>query len=169
MHILSEVSRPYHIDSLSAPLGVSHFWTFNGKMLDFKLEELEYLEETLGPTIKIKVHNMEMELPMSWSVIAVDKETYTIDSIPLASCATFEHDILLFSPDDSKLVTAKLSVIDFYDKKGCIHPMIPKDSCMVHPVTTMPHHGKNVFYGIVCGPNDLYRYIGQRTVGDILG
>lgn len=112
MQLLSEVSRPYIVDSITAPMGITHFWTLSGHMLDFKLEPLEYLEETTGPTIRVRVQNLEIDLPATWNLVAVDRETYTIDSIPLTACATFEHDILLFSPDDSKLVTTKLAVID---------------------------------------------------------
>lgn len=169
MHILSEVSRPYVIDSLSAPMGVTHFWTFSGHMMDFKLEELQYLEETHGPTIRIRAQNLEIEMPTSWSILAVDKETYTIDSIPVPNCATFNHDVLLFSPDDTKLVTCNISIVDYYEKKSCIHPMVPKGSAMIHPTGPEKSHGKNIFYGIVCGPNDLYRFINGKTVGDILG
>lgn len=169
MQLLSEVARPYIIDSITSPMGVTHFWTLSGHMLDFKLEPLEYLEETIGPTIRVRVQNLEIDLPASWNLIAVDRETYTIDSIPITACATFEHDILLFSPDDSKLVTTKLSVVDYFDKKSCIHPMIPKGSAMIHPTGPEMMNGKSIFYGIVCGPYDLYRYVGGRTVGDILG
>lgn len=169
MQILSEVSRPYIVDSITAPMGVTHFWTFSGHMMDFKLEELEYLEETIGPTITIRVQNLEIDMPASWSLIAVDKETYTIDSIPVTACATFEHDILLFSPFDSKLVTTRLTIVDYSEKKSCIHPMIPKGSCMIHPTGPEISHGKSIFYGIVAGPHDIYRYIGGATVGDILG
>jgi hypothetical protein len=169
MHILSEVTRPYIIDSITAPMGVTHFWTFSGHMMDFKLEPLEYLEETTGASIRIRVQNLEIDLPASWSLIAVDRETYTIDTIPVTACATFEHDILLFSPNDSKLVTTKLSVVDFEEKRSCIHPMIPKGSAMIHPTGPEMSNGKQIFYGIVCGPHDLYRYVGGKTVGDILG
>lgn len=169
MHILSEVTRPYIVDSITAPMGVTHFWTFSGHMMDFKLEPLEYLEETIGATIRIRVQNLEIDLPASWSLIAVDRETYTIDTIPVTACTTFEHDILLFSPHDSKLVTTKLSVIDFNEKRSCIHPMIPKGSAMIHPTGPELSHGKQIFYGIVCGPHDLGRYITAKTVGDILG
>jgi len=169
MQLLSEVSRPYIVDSITSPMGVTHFWTFSGHMMDFKLEALEYLEETIGPTMKIRVQNLEIEMPTSWSLVAVDKETYTIDTIPVTACATFEHDILLFSPDDSKLVTTKLNVVDFKEKASCIHPMIPKGSAMIHPTGPERSHGRDIFYGIVCGPHDLVRFIGGRTVGDILG
>ena len=169
MQILSEVSRPYVVDSISAPMGVTHFWSFSGHMLDFKLEKLAYLEETLGPTIRIRVQNQEIEMPTSWSILAVDRETYTIDSIPVPNCATFNHDVLLFSPDDTKLVTCNISIVDYSNKQACIHPLIPLGSAMIHPTGTEISHGRNIFYGIVCGPHDLHRFIGNKTVGDILG
>lgn len=157
------------IDSITAPMGVSHFWTLSGHMMDFKLEPLEYLEETIGPTMRARVQNLEIDLPASWSLVAVDRETYTIDTIPVTSCATFEHDILLFSPDDSKLVTTKLTVVEYFEKRSCIHPMIPKGSAMIHPTGPEMMNGKSIFYGIVCGPFDLGRYLCSKTVGDILG
>lgn len=169
IHILHESNRPYIIDSITAPMGVSHFWTFSGHMLDFKLEPLEYLEETIGPTVRIRVQNLEIDVPASWAIIAVDKETYTVDTIPVTACATFEHDILLFSPDDSKLVTTRLTVVDFSERGSCIHPMIQKGSGMVHPTGPEFSHGKSIFYGIVLGPHDLGKYIQGKTVGDILG
>ena len=169
MQILSEVSRPYILDSLTAPIGVSHFWTFNGHMLDFKLEELQYLEETTGPTVRVRAQNLEMDLPASWVLVAVDKESYTVDCIPVTSCSTFEQEILLFSPDDSKLVTTRLQIVDYKQKASVIHPMIPKGSAMVHPTGPETSHGRSIFYGIVCGPHDIYRYIGGHAVGELLG
>ena len=169
MQILNEVGRPYAIDSITAPLNITHFWVLSCHMMDFKLEALTYLEETTGPTIKIKAQNTIIEMPTSWSILAVDKETYTIDSIPVPNCATFNHDILLFSPNDSKLATCNISVVDYFEKKSCIHPMIPKGSAMIHPTGIGESHGEQLMYGIVCGPYDLFRFIGNKTVGDILG
>jgi hypothetical protein len=168
MQILSEASRPYIIESLTAPIGVSHFWTFSGHMLDFKLEELSYLEETIGPTVKVRVQNLEMNLPASWHLLAVDRETYAIDCIPVPAVATFEHDILLFSPDDSKLVTTKLAIVDYSPKASVYHPMVPKGSAMVHPTGPEMSHHRSLFYGVVTGPWDLHRWINGLAIGDIL-
>lgn len=168
MQILSEVSRPYLLDSLTAPIGISHFWTFSSHMMDFKLEELQYLEETQGPTVRIRVQNLEIDVPTSWHVMAVDKETYSVDSIPIPACATFDHNIMLFSPDDSKLVTSLISVVDYFPKASVYHPMIPKGSAMIHPTGPELSHGKSIFYGIIIGPHDLYRWIGGKAVGDLL-
>lgn len=169
MQILSEVSRPYIVDSLTAPMGVSHFWTLSGHMMDFKLESLEYLEETTGPTITLRVQNLDIALPASWSILAVDMETYVVDCIPVSHAATFDHRILLFSPDDSKLVTTTANIVQFEKKAAVVHPTVPKGSAMIHPTGPEISHGRSIFYGIVCGPHDLHRWIGGKTVGDILG
>jgi len=169
MQIISEASRPYILSSLSSPIGVSHFWTLSGHALDFKLEPLEYLEETTGKTIKIRVQNLDIALPASWYVLAVDTETYTVDSVPIAMAATMGHRLFLFSPDDGKLATTSAMVVDYLPKESVIHPMIPKGSAMIHPTGPETLHGRSVFYGIVCGPHDLHRWIDGRTVGDILG
>lgn len=169
MQILSEVNKPYIIDSFTAPMGVTHFWTFSGHMLDFKLEETKYLEEIVGQTIRVRVQNLEIDIPASWHIMIVEKETYTIDMIPIAQCASFDQEVLLFSPDDSKLVTSKLSVIDFKPKGMVIAPEIPKGSAMIHPTGPELSHGRSIFYGIVVGPHDLWRWIGGKAVGDILG
>ena len=169
MEILSEVSRAYILESITAPIGVSHFWSFNSHMMDFKLEELQYLEETTGHSVKLRIQNLDIILPASWYIMAVDKETYTIDSIPVTSSAAFDHNLLLFSPDDSKLVTTTATIVDYFPKEACVHPAIPKGAAMVQPTGMETLHGKSIFYGIVCGPHDLHRWIGGKTVGDILG
>lgn len=169
MQILSEVNRSYLLDSFTAPIGVSHFWTLSAQLLDFKLEPLLYLEEIVGPTIRVRVQNLEIELPASWNILIVDRETYTIDVIPIAQCASFDQDVLLFSPDDSKLKTGKITVLEFVKKGICIAPEIPKGSAMIHPTGPELSHGRSLMYGIVVGGHDLYRWIGGRTVGEILG
>lgn len=150
-------------------MGVSHFWTFSGHLMDFKLEKLEYLEETTGPTVTLRVQNLDIALPASWSLLAVDMETYKVDCIHVASAAAMAHSLLLFSPDDSKLVTTTAMVTDFKKKASVVHPTVPKGSAMVHPTGPEISHNRSIFYGIVCGPHDLYKWISGRTVGDILG
>ncbi len=168
MQVLSEVSKPYIIESLSAPIGISHFWTFSGQQLDFKLEALEYLEETTGPAIKIRAQNLDIVVPASWHIMAVDRETSVVDSLPVAQCATHDHNILLFSPDDGTPKLVKVAAIDFIKKAAVFHPMVPKGSAMVHPTGPEKKHDRLYFYGIVIGPHDLYRWVGGKTLGDIL-
>lgn len=167
MQVLSEVNRSYIIESLTAPIGISHFWSFSGHQLDFKLEPLNYLEETIGPAIKIRAQNLDIIVPASWHIMAVDRETSVADSLPIAQCATHDHNILLFSPADGSPKLVKVAAIDFIKKTSVFHPMIPKGSAMVHPTGPEKKHNKLHFYGIVIGPHDLFKWIGGRTIGDI--
>ncbi|MBT9138151.1 MAG: hypothetical protein DDT31_00701 [Syntrophomonadaceae bacterium] len=137
-------------------------------MLDFKLEGLAYLEETIGPTVRIRVSNLDIDVPTSWHVLVVDRETYTVDTVPIPSVATFNHDIMMFSPDDSKLVTTQMTIVDYSQKSSVYHPMIPKGSAMIHPTGIELSHNKPICYGIIIGPFDLYRWVGNLAVGDIL-
>jgi hypothetical protein len=169
MIILNEINRPYIVDSLTAPIVLRHHWIFNAQQLDFMLNEITYLEETVGPTVTLQIADSEVKVPGAWSVLIVDMETYTIDAIPATACAAFEHHAFVFSPDDGKLITAPIRVIAWEPKGSCIYPAIDKAQALVHSISPGVSHGKIVPRGVVVGPNDLYRYISGKTVGDILG
>ena len=168
MQILSEVNRAYVVDSLTAPIGVSHFWTLNATELDFMLEKLEYLEETTGKAVTVRCQNLDILIPASWHVLTVDRETSNIDCVPVARAAAMDYDVLLFSPNDAKVNSTKMQFIDYADKVAVHHPMIPKGCAMVHPTGPELSHGRSIFFGIVIGPHDLNRWIGGRAVGEIL-
>ena len=78
MHILYDALRPYNVTSLTDPISITHFWTFSGTMMDFKLEPLEYLEETTGPTVTVEVNGLTFDMPVSWNVLAVEQDSYTV-------------------------------------------------------------------------------------------
>lgn len=168
MVILNEIPRPYIIDSLTAPIVLRHHWIFSGQQLDFSLSEITYLEETVGPTITLQVQDSEVRVPGAWNVLIVDKETYTIDAVPVTACASFEHLAFVFSPTDGKLITAPIRAINWEPKGVCIYPAVDKANALVHAISPGTLHGKQIQRGIIVGPNDLWRHISGRTVGDIL-
>lgn len=168
MIILNEINRPYIVDSLTAPIVLRHHWIFSGQQLDFSLSEIQYLEETTGPTVTLQIEDSEVRVPGSWSVLIVDRETYTVDAVPVTACAAFEHLAFVFSPDDGKLITAPIRVINLERKGVCIYPAIDKANALVHAITPGLSHGKMVPRGVVVGPNDLHRWINGKTIGDIL-
>lgn len=169
MIILNEINRPYIIDSLTAPIVLRHHWIFSGQQLDFNLSEITYLEETTGPTVTLQVEDSEVRIPGAWSVLIVDRETYTVDAVPATACAAFEHLAFVFSPSDGKLITAPIRVINWEPKGVCIYPAVEKANALVHAITPGVSHGKITPRGVIVGPNDLWRYVGGKTVGDILG
>jgi len=168
MIILNEISKPYIIDSITAPIVLRHHWIFSGQQLDFTLNEVQYLEETTGPTITLQIEDSEVRVPGAWNVLIVDRETYTVDAVPVTACAAFEHLAFVFSPDDSKLITAPIRVINWEPKGICIYPAVDKANALVHAISPGVTHGKAVPRGVVVGPSDLHRYLSGKVVGDIL-
>lgn len=169
MHILHDANRPFNVNSLTEPLAITHYWAFSGQMLDFKLEPLEYIEETTGPTITVEANGFQFDIPVSWTLLAVERETYSVDTVPVMACATFEHELFLFNLNDQKLNTLTVKVVDFKERGVCYHPMIPKGMGMVIPIAKSEHNNQQSYYGIIASPYDLHRYIGGSSVGDILG
>lgn len=169
MNILNELNRPYIIDSLTQPLVLRHHWVFNAQQLDFTLNEINYLEETQGPTITLLIAGSEVRVPGAWNILIVERETFTIDAVPVTSCIAFEHLAFVFSPSDQKLITEPIRVIGCEQKGTCIYPAVEKATSLVHAITEGISHGKTVQRGVIVGPNDLWRYINGATVGDILG
>lgn len=169
MIVLNELHKNHIIDSLTAPLVLPHCWMFSGAQLDFVLKEIEYIEETLGPTITLSIGESEVRIPGAWNVMIVDMETYVIDTVPVTACAAFEHMAFVFSPLSSKLIVEPIKVVKFEPKGICISPSIDKNTGLVHSISTGVSHGKQIPRGVIVGPNDLHRAINGKVVGDILG
>lgn len=169
MIILNELNRPYIVDSLTAPIVLRHHWVFNAQMKDFMLNEITYLEETQGATVTLQIADTELKVPGAWNILVVDKETYTIDAVPVTSCAAFEHEALVFSPTDSKPQFAAIRATAWEPKGSCIYPAIDRAHALVHAISPGVSHGAQTARGVIIGPNDLWRHINGCTIGDILG
>jgi hypothetical protein len=167
--ILNSLNRPYITDSLTAPIPLRHHWIFSGQALDFMMSEITYLEETVGPTVTLLIEDCEVKVPGSWNILIVDRETYTIDAVPVTACAAFEHQAFVFSPTDSKLITAPIRVVGWEPKATCIYPAVEKANGLVHAITAGISNGKSTSRGVIISPADLWRYISGKTVGDVLG
>lgn len=168
MNILSEVNKPCPLSSITAKVGISHFWTLSSQIRDFKLEELTYLEEMSGKLVTLQIGDTIVKLPSNWSIMIVDNETYTIDLVKVPNLAAFDYDVFLFSPEDSKLKTTKVKVIGLDEEGVEVVPSIPKGSAMIVPAGTFSSHGRLLYCGIVTTPYDLWRWLNGCTVGDLL-
>ena len=169
MQILPEYNKPYLIDSLTAPVVVKHNWIFNAALTDFMLAPITYLEETTGAVIKVRINNTEFWMPATWNILVTERETYQIDTVGIQSCATTKHLAFSFSPDEMKLRTLDIMVIDYADNMSLVHPMITKGTALVHPVGPAPvtNMAKPIQLSVVIGPHDLYKYLTNKVIGDI--
>lgn len=169
MQILTDFSKPYILDNLTAPMVITHCWIFAADMLDFTLAPITYLEETTGPAVKLRVEGTEFYVPASWNILVVDRETSTIDTIPIGSCSSTPFAVFLMSVDDSKLRIGSISVIDYEPNYSCIHPLITKGTALCHAIgPTKTIRGTMTELGCIIGPYDLNKFIAGKTAGDLL-
>ena len=167
MLILPEFNRPYVISSLYSPMVAKFNWVFNAELCDFMLNPIVYLEETSGTAYKIRVNGSEFWVPANWSFLATDLDTYQLDTIPFEACAKAKHVAFAFLPNENKLRTFDIEVIDYSTDISVVHPMINKGTAMVHPVGPVLSNNKELHASIVIGPYDLNKFMGVKTVGDV--
>lgn len=169
MLVLPEYNHPYIIDSLTAPVVIKHNWIFNAPACDFMLNPIQYLEETTGAVVKVRINGSEFWMPATWFILVTDKETYQVDTVSIQSCATTQHVAFSFSPDEHNLRTLDVMVLDYAESMPLVHPVISKGSALVHPVgPSSETFGKIHQLSVVIGPHDLYKYLANKVVGDIL-
>jgi hypothetical protein len=167
--VINEINKPYLIDSLTQPLPLRHHWIFDAHFLDFTLAEINFLDETVGPTISLRIAECEIKVPSGWNILIVDRETSTVDVVPVSKCAAMEYLAFVFSPEDGKLITEPIKVIDWAEKDACIFPAVATGPAVIHSIAPGVLHGKTINRGIILSPHDLWRWIGGKTIGDILG
>lgn len=168
MLFLSDLNKPYIVDSLSQPMVVRHHWVFSAHMLDFKIANISYLEESSGPAVKLKINNFGFYVPSTWNILIVDDDTYQVDTIPVTSCSNYKCHAFGMSPTDSKMRLLEVSIEDFEPKMSLIHPMIQRATGLCHPVGVVQDRQKETDVCVVVGPFDLHKWLNGKTVGDLL-
>ena len=76
--------------------------------------------------MSLLIEDTEVRVPGSWNILIVDRETYTVDAVPVTACASFAHEAFIFSPEDGKLITSPIRVIGWDPKGSCIYPAVEK-------------------------------------------
>ena len=148
---------------------IKYHWIFSALITDFMLQKIQYLEETTGAGIKVRINNYEFWVPATWQILVTDRETYQFDTVSIQSCASTKHVAFSFSTDEMNLRTLDVEVIDYCDNISLVHPMINKGCALVHPVGPSPMlNGRQFQLSVVIGPHDLYKHLADKVVGDLV-
>ncbi len=169
MKFLSELNSAYSVTSISQPLAVTHKWVFGANKDDFFLTPITYLSETTGPSLKLKINEEEIALPISWYIVVVDPNTYQVDTIPVSSCGGAAFEAFLFSPDNTKIISAKIQVVDFLPEEVVVHPEIERCSGLCVSVgKTKTLDGSSASVSVIATPYDLYKWLNGKFSGDFI-
>jgi len=168
MLFLSDLNKPYIVDSLNQPMVIKHHWIFSAHMLDFKIAQISYLEESSGPAVKLKINDFAFFVPATWNILIVDDDTYQIDTIPVTSCSNSKCHAFAMSPTDSKMRMFEVTIDDFEPKMSLVHPMIQRATALCHPIGTVVDRQQESDVCVIVGPFDLHKWLNNKTIGDIL-
>ena len=168
MLIFPDYQKPYLIENLTGPVVPKHFWIFSGPLLDFTLAPILYLEETTGPVVTVDINNFKFDIPAHWNILITDDDTWQLDTVPLTACSNQKSLAYLMSTTDYNLRTSIVKVIDYNENKSLVHPLLQKGTALCHPVGKVTKYGKELDVMVVITPHDLYKFVGDKAVGDIL-
>lgn len=161
MVILDENTEPVLIDSINTPLKTSHFWVLDLEEKDFKLKQLDVLEEHTTPVLVIELYGYAIELPADWNVLISSPETNQLDIAEISELTRGSFRIFVFDHIKNKILNAPVKVIHYEPKAVLYSPSLNKNQMLCHAL------GPN---GWLCvSPLDNYnKYLKNAIVHDLI-
>ena len=168
MIILPEDGKPVILESSSDPIPFTHYWTFNGDILDFQLTPIMFLEEYRGPVISFSVDGSDpITVPASWHILVHDKESSYVDFIQLSLVMGKFFYAYSFSPKYDTIRSYRIDVLDVNIDGDCVYPCLNKTTGLVRPFGF--DHDKGDHLCVVLSQSDLFsKKTSQILVGDLL-
>ena len=169
MKLISTLIRPFDIGSISQPLPIQNILAFDSKKLVFYDHQIAYLEEVQTPVVDLDFQGTVITVPSSWHILVVEKETFSIDTIPVISCSVYENFAMAFEFSwlngsiTHKPIDIKVKAIQYRDNETIVYPSIPKTSSIFINL----YGDENKQCGVIIGPYDLSRNVYGRTYGDL--
>lgn len=166
MNLLPDYGFTYHIDSVDSPVIPRYCWYFNAAEHDFQLNGIRWLEETVGPAIKVRINTLEFFIPSSWYILVIDEESQYIDTVQITQCANSAFKAYLFNPTLNTYEAADVALLDFSQQETCAHVDIPKTMAMCHPVGSVGR--AELIHSVMLSPQDLGKYLMGATGKELL-
>ena len=162
MLIFNEHDSPVILDSIHGPTASEFMWVLDFSMMDFTLAPLMMLEETVCPSIQLRVNGFEFILPANWNILVHDRETAQLDVVELSDTAGREFTALIYGPGMSRAEPATIMVTNYFVEYKNVGPSLNKHQMLCHPI------GPDQWVSV--SPSDAYnKYLKDNIVGDLIG
>jgi hypothetical protein len=162
MLIFDNESKPIILDTIYDPVISDHFWVLDLALRDFTMAPLNVLEETICPSVVLRVDGFDFVVPASWNILVVDQETTQLDTVELSEVAGREFRAFVYGPNSSATSSAIISVVDYYVEHANISPALNKHQMLCHPISAESW--------INISPTDVYtKYLKDVAIGDLIG
>jgi hypothetical protein len=127
------------------------------------------LEETIGPTVNVRINGLTFDVPASWYLLVVDEETKTVDTVPITQCSSSGYSAFMIHPSEAKYSTSSVTLIDLKMKAECVHVSIPKLHMMLHPVGSITDkQNDEKIYSCLLSPQDIGKYMNNMSAMELL-
>jgi len=161
MLIFDNNNNPIILDKIDSPVLTDNYWVLDFQLMDFTLSKLLILEEIISPAIELNINGFVFNLPASWNILVIDKETSQLDIIPLQKVAGKDFFAFTYGPNKLRHDFVHISVSNYYPNKCNISPSLFKHQMLCHPIDSETW--------INVSPSDSYnKYLKDKVAGDIL-
>lgn len=161
MLIFDADNNPIILDNIHVPTLSDHLWVLDLSIMDFTLAPLLILEETVCPSLQVRINGFDFVLPASWNILVYDKDTSQLDVIEIAESAGKEFTSLVYGPKKSAIMPGVISIINYYPEFKNVGPSLNKHQMLCHPI------GPGEW--VCVSPSDTYnKYLKDCIVGDII-
>ena len=125
------------------------------------------LEETIGPTVTVKINGTTLFVPASWQVLIVDDDTKTVDTVQITQCASSAFKVYMMHPNLNRYEAVNAELIDLDPRGSVVHLAIPRLSMICHPVGKTVN-SKDLPMCILLGPQDIGKHMSNMSGQELL-
>lgn len=162
MIILNENNSPIILDSIYTPTSSEFMWTLDLTMMDYTLTPIVMLEETVCPSMQVRVGGFDFMLPANWNILVYDRDTAQLDVVELSEAAGREFNALVYGPNASRVTPQPITIINYVIEYKNVGPALNKHQMLCHPI------GPAEWVSV--SPSDTYnKYLKDNVVGDLIG
>lgn len=162
MLIFDSNSKPVILDSIFVPTLTDYFWVLDFTLLDYTLAPLTTLEQTVCPSLQVRIQGFDFIVPANWNILVFDKETSQLDTVEISEAAGREFTAMVYGPNKSMPVAGMITVVDYFQEFVNVGPSLNKHQMLCHPI------GPDTWVSIA--PSDTYnKYLKDLTIGDLTG
>lgn len=123
------------LNSLHEETNVDYFWTFDTKLMDFKLSELTVLEESWCESIKMSICGFSIIVPCYWHIMVVGGDEGVVDVVKVSDLPGNTFNALVYGRDMTSHASSKIKILDYISGHKTIAPSLMRHQMLCHPIS----------------------------------
>jgi len=131
------------------------------------LKPIMMLEETIGPTVKVRINAFDFHVPASWYILVVDDDTKQVDTVPITQCSSSTFRAFMMHPQLNRYELSSIQLLDLDLQGTVVHLLIPRMTLICHPVGPTSS-SKEFSMSCLVGAQDIGRYMSDMTAQELL-